>query len=604
MTSLANANERVGKTPTRATYAPRLALREITSIAIRSSTPPKGTIGTYFVLARARARGSAYAPTPYGETCVDDDYDERAREHETIVSAMATLARGANAEWAMEDFSLDDVATSGALRSRGEKYELRVYYAQAKTRAWRRGSAKGEDILAFRAVIDLENMIRIGDRVPSSARAPTNAVFVRARDGVYSPAPANDSAGDAIRAYLHALNAWSGKRLGGGDEGVASVVIDRVVVDGDDVDPGWKSQRSKRSEQASPRSTGSNGDAAQAWARAEKGDVRLIDVKACVANVVKLIDARRAMVDARELRDELARRLAERLGERERFGVSRALDDSTPSGERAISGVTADELVGTLTKDLADAREGLGLMKEDIGRRVRALRQAGDKLVEANDQLDAAESALNGPNGIGKLYQKQRALVARRWRLVGELADIFRIEAAGGTITEETSTEYPLLKIADVPLDLGPAPSKVASIRAEDIENDAAAYGYVAQILIQLAAILDVRLRYPVCPAASRSYICDFHQVTPQPARGVGVESRPPAKTLTRIEFPLFMESPNDRAKYTYGVFLLNKNLEQLLNAHGLSAVGARHTLQNLERIFDARNTVIFDGKPPMNARV
>ena len=33
----------------------------------------------------------------------------------------------------------------------------------------------------------------------------------------------------------------------------------------------------------------------------------------------------------------------------------------------------------------------------------------------------------------------------------------------------------------------------------------------------------------------------------------------------------------------------MNKDLEQLLNAHGLLAVGPRHTLQNLERLFAAR---------------
>jgi len=44
-------------------------------------------------------------------------------------------------------------------------------------------------------------------------------------------------------------------------------------------------------------------------------------------------------------------------------------------------------------------------------------------------------------------------------------------------------------------------------------------------------------------------------------------------------------------------VFLLNKNLEQLLNAHGLSAVGPRHTLQNLKRIFDARRMIAADAK-------
>jgi hypothetical protein len=33
------------------------------------------------------------------------------------------------------------------------------------------------------------------------------------------------------------------------------------------------------------------------------------------------------------------------------------------------------------------------------------------------------------------------------------------------------------------------------------------------------------------------------------------------------------------------------------LNAHGLSAVGPRHTLQNLKRIFDARRMIAADAK-------
>ena len=63
-------------------------------------------------------------------------------------------------------------------------------------------------------------------------------------------------------------------------------------------------------------------------------------------------------------------------------------------------------------------------------------------------------------------------------------------------------------------------------------------------------------------------------------------------KKLTKVEFPLFLEHPADPTKYTYGVFLLNKNLEQLLNAHGLRSAGPRHTLQNLRRILNARCVV------------
>ena len=174
--------------------------------------------------------------------------------------------------------------------------------------------------------------------------------------------------------------------------------------------------------------------------------------------------------------------------------------------------------------------------------------------------------------------------------MVGDLASIFPIEPVDDADADTpTRRDYPLLRVGELPLDLGPAPSKTYPLRMETMENDAAALGDVAQMCVQLAAILDVRLRYPVCVCPSRSYICDFHHVKPTRGRGNYGAS---AKKLTKVEFPLFLEHPADRTKYTYGVFLLNKNLEQLLNAHGLRSAGPRHTLQNLRRILNARCVV------------
>ena len=64
--------------------------------------------------------------------------------------------------------------------------------------------------------------------------------------------------------------------------------------------------------------------------------------------------------------------------------------------------------------------------------------------------------------------------------------------------------------------------------------------------------------------------------------------------TWRRVEFPLFAEPhAAEGTRFAYAVFLLNKDLEQLLNAHGLLAVGPRHTLQNLKRLFAARKKIV-----------
>jgi hypothetical protein len=159
-----------------------------------------------------------------------------------------------------------------------------------------------------------------------------------------------------------------------------------------------------------------------------------------------------------------------------------------------------------------------------------------------------------------------------------------------------------------------------------DPECAAAALGYVTQATLQLASVLDVPLRYPVAPGASRSYICDLQQVFSaehgpeirggggggaggEPTRSDSRDSRDvrsgsDSKSATtavsgpamwrRVEFPLFAEPhAAEGTRFAYAVFLLNKDLEQLLNAHGLLAVGPRHTLQNLKRLFAARKKIV-----------
>ena len=57
-----------------------------------------------------------------------------------------------------------------------------------------------------------------------------------------------------------------------------------------------------------------------------------------------------------------------------------------------------------------------------------------------------------------------------------------------------------------------------------------------------------------------------------------------------RVEFPLFLDdhakATGDARRFAYGVFLLNKNVQQILDAYGLESRGPRKTLENVARIF------------------
>lgn len=610
--------------------------------------------GTYYTLRSARTRGAVYAPTPYGEVCVDDDGSTRVFQSETVRDGRALnpdwrwFDRGGsggtrgNGEGEGEDD--EGGALVRALSGRGAsrmtwrdgpavevdrtcKLELCVYGTRqnvgfgfddgggrvvAETR-WKRGEGVGttttmtttvggdgrnaSDELICRAVVDLNRMVRLGGSIPSGVVLPSNCIFVWLEDGVYAPEPVStDAQGKEIQGFIDEVlerNAREKVEL----NSVSNVVIDRVVMDDEEGSVKLASRRESAS--VSPISSASM-TASQQWSMAEKHvELKRLELKPAVSRVEALIEANARHRDVRELRDELALRLEMQLNSLK--GVDTIWGNRTAEQKGAIEareermkvdGLTLDEQMTTLTSELAEERESYSLMKADIARRVRGLRQAGEKLDQAITQLEEAERQLDGPDGMGRLYQTQRALVARRWRLVGDLAKIFPITSVDGGGNGSQSKQK--LQIGDLALDLGPAPTELKSMRTEDLENDAAAYGYVAQICRQLAAILDVRLRYPVAPSLSRSYICDFQQVPVKPGRASERSDRR-ATRLARIEFPLFMDNlgEGDRTRYTYGVFLLNKNLAQLLNAHGENSVGPRHTLQNLKRIFDLRKNVV-----------
>ena len=359
-----------------------------------------------------------------------------------------------------------------------------------------------------------------------------------------------------------------------------------------------------------------------------------------------------------------------------------------------------------LLNKLERARNENALLATATSKRAAALRFSRDALRGAEARLRDADLIVKGPHGVGRLRSAQRQLVARRWRLVGDLAAVFPVTTlnalAGASVTrgkaepkrdepgsplslsgdesfsetdQTTKTSFSTtdghsslsslpLAIAGVPLDhtgalerrnsisaraslhngsggggSGPDQSandgaSNANVSARTLLNDpecaAAALGYVTQATLQLASVLDVPLRYPVAPGASRSYICDLQQVfqagesesgagtasgnetssTSRVRDGSIAERSPEKKSKNkntnikdpspspslwrRVEFPLFAEPhAAESTRFAYAVFLLNKDLEQMLNAHGMLAVGPRHTLQNLKRLFAARKKVV-----------
>ena len=377
----------------------------------------------------------------------------------------------------------------------------------------------------------------------------------------------------------------------------------------------------------------------------------------------------------------------------ERIETNAVLD---PAARAAITKARLETLRSrraTLAAAIEKARAETETARAATRARASSLGTSRDALRGAEARLRDADAIVRGPHGLGRLRAAQRALVTRRWRLVGDLAGVFPVTAFGASAeaadagvfgaadererererereasgdesspsnathaspaassapvaSNATASSLPLA-VAGVPLDhtgsiaraqprlpsgaggSGFDPSADAGATRtllNDPECAAAALGYVTQATLQLASVLDVPLRYPVAPGASRSYICDLQQVFSaehgpeirggggggaggEPTRSDSRDSRDvrsgsDSKSATtavsgpamwrRVEFPLFAEPhAAEGTRFAYAVFLLNKDLEQLLNAHGLLAVGPRHTLQNLKRLFAARKKIV-----------
>lgn len=140
-------------------------------------------------------------------------------------------------------------------------------------------------------------------------------------------------------------------------------------------------------------------------------------------------------------------------------------------------------------------------------------------------------------------------------RIFRDLSRIFPIEP----IPHET------LQFKICGLSLPDAIKPTDSLDEDEID---AAYGFVAQLVQMMSLYLDVPLRYPVQPYGSTSFIVD------------------PISTIqgSRI-FPLWIRG-SLFYRFEYAVYLIHKNIEQLINAEGILVSDLRHTLANLKNLF------------------
>ena len=169
---------------------------------------------------------------------------------------------------------------------------------------------------------------------------------------------------------------------------------------------------------------------------------------------------------AADLGEVVARRdeLRDAIGASEVTAPSSTGATSTPSLvalKGRLSDATRD--VAALRRRVNELRGATRTRAEAKALRSAALEAGTKRLGVARARLAENDAMVSGAHGRGRLHQQQRALVARRWQLVADLASVFPIAPArtghqsGGGVESSRGggKQKRTWSIAGVPLDLG-----------------------------------------------------------------------------------------------------------------------------------------------------
>ncbi|KAI5385059.1 uncharacterized protein LOC127107828 isoform X2 [Lathyrus oleraceus] len=228
------------------------------------------------------------------------------------------------------------------------------------------------------------------------------------------------------------------------------------------------------------------------------------------------------------------------------------------------------------------AKEDAGKQEEQLSGALQSLLVAGGTLSVTRRNLQESSRLLSEENGYVRLRNLQKMLRMRQQYMTSQILMLYPVKLVVGPAQEQELEPYPLGSSAGNPPELKPVNQGTLTIQGlhlsmvsfrkmgfftdkKEIQKSATALGYVAHL------------------GASHSYIID----NAPSIELTSSEASTSAKSSTNakhVEFPLFLEG-QDTTRATYAVFLLSKDLEQLLNFIGAKSLGPRHVLANLREL-------------------
>ncbi|KAF3908536.1 hypothetical protein ABW21_db0206837 [Orbilia brochopaga] len=199
-------------------------------------------------------------------------------------------------------------------------------------------------------------------------------------------------------------------------------------------------------------------------------------------------------------------------------------------------------------------------------KRLDTLRKHRDALRQSINGRKAAIDAGAQNRAVAKKHlQNAKTLLSQSIAEANATATC--IAARRRTILDDLSKVYPIEHIPEQPLNFTICNLHLPNEPPEGHNEDviAAALGYVAHLVYILSFYLSVYLRYPVIPKGSSSMVQD------------------PISVIQGSRFfPLWAKGV-PYFRFEYAMFLLNKNIEQLMESQKCIVLDLRQTLPNLK---------------------
>ncbi|KAM0722220.1 hypothetical protein Q7P37_001661 [Cladosporium fusiforme] len=262
--------------------------------------------------------------------------------------------------------------------------------------------------------------------------------------------------------------------------------------------------------------------------------------------------------DALATRNKIAADLESILQENNLAIVDR--DSVAEAGDRLK---TIEYAKRTVSKQLDKARAQQAEKRTSLANR----RDLMSKDTTQNDRQaeEMRDGRADTPETRSHLEQGKKDIQNQRRRICEDLQKVYPIHPIKNKTLAFTIRGLPLPNSEDV--DASPP------------ETIAAALGHVAHVLQLLSFYLGHPLAYPVNPRSSTSTVYDPISLLPSEARKA---TSADGEKMLRT-YPLFSRGV-PRFRFEYALFLLNKNIQLLLETHfGVRVLDIRHTLPNLK---------------------